>query len=329
MEEHFHPKITTRDELEKMINQITCVKSESIRKAPQRIIAIGDLHGDFAQLFSLLNTLKIIDEDNNWIGGNTFIVQTGDVTDDGGRGHDQDKGLESADEVAIYHLLVSLNAQAQREGGGVLMCIGNHEIVNILDGNVNYVNRYTRKYYSDVLKIDRSKIFKVGSPMAKNLSCVLKVVIKLGDIYFCHGGISPDVKTRILDTGKWKDMDSCFNHLNNVLSKIINGVGDKYLFEMDLIREITWNRDFSLVKDNGLTCHKFDVALGNTARMVVGHTVQQDGINSICGNRIFRIDTAISRAFNAPNRLEALEILGGRNFYRIQIIDDKLYRSKL
>lgn len=43
----------------------------------KRIVAVGDLHGDYAQAIRTLKLLKIIDKDENWSGGNnTTFVQT-------------------------------------------------------------------------------------------------------------------------------------------------------------------------------------------------------------------------------------------------------------
>lgn len=43
----------------------------------QRTIAIGDIHGDFPALTSLLRNAGLIDLRGNWIGGNDIFVQTG------------------------------------------------------------------------------------------------------------------------------------------------------------------------------------------------------------------------------------------------------------
>ena len=47
-----------------------------------RIVAIGDIHGDFESLIYLLYTAKLINNELKWIGGDTFVVQTGDIFDD-------------------------------------------------------------------------------------------------------------------------------------------------------------------------------------------------------------------------------------------------------
>ena len=330
MEEHFHPKITTRQELEELINNTNCIKYSKLPKIPKRIIAIGDIHGDFGHLFFILNRLNLIDHNNNWIGGNTIIVQTGDVLDDGGRGYDTNKKEYSADEIAIYNLLINLNIEANKKGGAVLMCIGNHEIVNILDSNIDHVNIYTKKYYSDVLKTNRKNIISLGSEMATKLSCVLKSIIKIGDIYFCHGGISKQLYNNVVLRKKWNSFDSFIDHINSVLPKILKGNVELYSEELEFIKNISLNRDFGMFMPNEFVCDDIDIMFGPEGKLVIGHTVQPQGINSICNNRIFRIDTAISRAFGSNiNKLEVLEIIDCKHFYRISILPNEIIKTKL
>lgn len=47
----------------------------------ERIVAIGDLHGDFGLAIKVLKIAKVIDDKYNWIGGNTVVVQVGDQLD--------------------------------------------------------------------------------------------------------------------------------------------------------------------------------------------------------------------------------------------------------
>lgn len=50
----------------------------------RRIVAVGDLHGDFAHATEVLRMAAIIDKRMDWIGGpHTILVQTGDIVDRG------------------------------------------------------------------------------------------------------------------------------------------------------------------------------------------------------------------------------------------------------
>jgi hypothetical protein len=43
--------------------------------APERLIAIGDLHGDLSKTRAALGVAQVIDENDHWIGGKTVVVQ--------------------------------------------------------------------------------------------------------------------------------------------------------------------------------------------------------------------------------------------------------------
>ena len=43
--------------------------------------------------------------------------------------------------------------------------------------------------------------------------------------------------------------------------------------------------------------------------MIVGHTVQENGINSKCDNKIWKVDTGMSDAFGPMGKIQVLEIL--------------------
>jgi len=93
----------------------------------ERIVAIGDLHGDYEQYIQVMRSAGLLDKKRKWSGGSTHLVQTGDITD---RGPDSRK--------IIDHLL-KLAKQARRKGGYVHMLIGNHETMNVT-GDLRYVH---------------------------------------------------------------------------------------------------------------------------------------------------------------------------------------------
>ena len=85
----------------------------------KKIVAIGDLHGDYENFVEILKGVKIVDDSLHWIGGETHLVQTGDILD---RGPDARK---------ILDLIMALEKEADETGGMVHMLIGNHEEMNI------------------------------------------------------------------------------------------------------------------------------------------------------------------------------------------------------
>ena len=92
----------------------------------ERVVVIGDLHGDYQQYLKVMHSAGLIDKKGRWSGGQTHLVQTGDVTDRGD------------DSRAIIDHLVKLAKAARKKGGYVHMLIGNHEAMNKI-GDLRYV----------------------------------------------------------------------------------------------------------------------------------------------------------------------------------------------
>ena len=85
-----------------------------------RIVAIGDIHGAGDQFVALLRTAGLTDDRDQWIGGRTHFIQTGDYLDRG------DKIRE------IMELLMRLEGDAKKAGGRADILMGNHEVMNLL-----------------------------------------------------------------------------------------------------------------------------------------------------------------------------------------------------
>ena len=62
---------------------LALVPTAAIAQAPPRIVAIGDLHGDWAAWRAIASAAGLIDAKGRWTGGKTILVQTGDVPDRG------------------------------------------------------------------------------------------------------------------------------------------------------------------------------------------------------------------------------------------------------
>jgi hypothetical protein len=90
------------------------------RAAPDRVVAIGDLHGDADALMALLVRTGLLDEARRWTGGKATLVQTGDYLD---------RGTQVRQ---VLDLLMSLEGRAAASGGRVVVLIGNHEVMNAL-----------------------------------------------------------------------------------------------------------------------------------------------------------------------------------------------------
>jgi TPR repeat protein len=99
----------------------------SVWTGVERVIAIGDVHGDYESFAAVLRSAGLIDKDGNWTGRKTHLVQTGDIVDRG------------PDSRAVMDLLIRLQKQAAAAGGAVHCLLGNHEAMNIY-GDLRYVS---------------------------------------------------------------------------------------------------------------------------------------------------------------------------------------------
>jgi hypothetical protein len=107
----------------------------------ERIIAVGDLHGDYENFVRILQNPKVrlVDENLRWIGGKTHFVQTGDIMDRGDRAKD------------ILDLLIRLEKEAEAAGGKVHVLLGNHEEATITGISLGYPDYVSPKQFVSFL----------------------------------------------------------------------------------------------------------------------------------------------------------------------------------
>jgi hypothetical protein len=92
---------------------------------PDRIVAVGDLHGDFSAWRDIAGGAGLVDSSGHWTGGRTTLVQVGDVVDRG------------PGSLEIVRELMRLQKEAPRQGGKVIALVGNHEAMN-MTGDLRY-----------------------------------------------------------------------------------------------------------------------------------------------------------------------------------------------
>ena len=93
-----------------------------------RIVAIGDVHGSYDKLVSLLQGTGLVDAGLKWTGGANHLVLVGDLVD---RGQDDRKVIE---------LVMRLEGEAPAAGGQVHALLGNHDIM-VLIKDLRYVDK--------------------------------------------------------------------------------------------------------------------------------------------------------------------------------------------
>ena len=348
MSKRFTQRITN---LEKYISEIPCMNPQTYYPPCENILAIGDIHGDFEALIRILIAANVINEEGLWIGGNTTLVQTGDIVDDARYNYKTKQHINlfhhlPEDELIIYGFLADLNLQAQAFGGRVLLCMGNHEYSHIIHemGKADYYTQpTTQDWYNTFGPNTRYNIFKSGGILAKKLACMLNLVVVVGDWIFCHGGLNCSAIYSRADLEDLNRKMGLFMRDGLAELSIEDQLDYKHRFYNNEF--IFYDRRYSTNQfedDNSPACNDFkrikEVLEMPDAKIVVGHTVQEVP-NKICNSSIYRIDTAISRAFGVKDkktdRLYALMIVkdkpvivdGKGNIMKVP--DSKKYRNVL
>lgn len=162
----------------------------------KRIIAIGDIHGDFNYLIHTLKIARVISDTNyKWIGGSTYVVQLGDQIDNCRPEHFfcYEKGKtpnDKADDLKIIDFLDDLNKQARASHGAVISLLGNHELLNI-EGDLGYVS------YENLQKVDgkenRKDLFNYKGKYGEKLICTHPPAVIIGSNLFVHAGVLPNM----------------------------------------------------------------------------------------------------------------------------------------
>jgi Calcineurin-like phosphoesterase len=177
-----------------------------------RVVAVGDIHGDLDAFVGILQRAGLIDDARRWSGQTATLVQVGDMID---------RGPQSR---AVMDFLMALQKDAHRQGGRVVVLLGNHEAMNIY-GDLRYVTAADYASYADdhsqsrlTAAYEAAARLAGAGPMAPRDDWMsahppgfveqreafgpdgeygrwlrsLPVVAKVNDSLFVHGGIGPD-----------------------------------------------------------------------------------------------------------------------------------------
>jgi len=319
----------------------------------RRIIVIGDIHGDFKLTIDCLILAKVIDEKYNWIGGDTHVVQIGDQVD---RCRPSGKYLctdpratknDEASDVKILKFFTNLHKKAKKDGGGVYSLLGNHELLNVLD-NMNYVSYENIKEFEDYKDPENSNIsfnsamearkhaFKPGNEYGKFLGCTRMSSLIIGSNLFVHAGILPEVALE-LNITKRNDLERINNYVKKwLLGKISRKHVDKIVGSFT--KSMFWTRVLGGIPPNITNedpiCRKYlDSVFSslNIGSMIIGHTPQfynnKSGINKTCDNKLWRVDTGGSGAFDEFDSVLCTtdEKMENRKPQVLEILDDNKF----
>jgi hypothetical protein len=286
--------------------------SQDVWKGIGRIVAIGDLEGDYDQFRELLRAAGLIDKKGNWIGEKAHLVQLGDVVD---RGDDSRK---------LMDYLMKLEDQARKDGGRVHVLIGNHEAMNLY-GDLRYTTagefEAFRDRNSEELRdayFEQHKSQLLENPPPEGIPTFDKAyreewnakiplgwvehriafgpngkygkwirehntIIKINDTIFLHAGISPSYATHSI-----RQINEQVRSELNDFSKLEGG--------MVLDQEgPLWHRGLARESENGMEEHVDTVLQTHGAnRIVIGHTTTGGTVVPRFGGKVMQIDVGLS-----------------------------------
>lgn len=150
----------------------------SVYHTADSLVAISDIEGQFGAFRQLLIANHVMSAKYEWTFGKGDLVLLGDFVDRG------------ANVTETLWLIYHLEQEAEKVGGKVHFILGNHEIMNMSD-DMRYVNaKYIENTY--LIQENYKQWYKPGTELGRWLA-TKNIVEQIGDIIFCHAGISEEV----------------------------------------------------------------------------------------------------------------------------------------
>jgi hypothetical protein len=291
----------------------------------KRVVAVGDVHGDCDALTAVLKMAGIVDDGADWKGGDSHLVQLGDVP---ARGSQTRKAMD---------LLAKLEKQASAAGGHVHALIGNHEAM-IMYGDYRWVlsdefaefrtpqseetlkaefdkevaeRKQLKTFPSDPKEIEefKRKWFDYHVPgFAEYKQALLpngqygkwirshNVVIRINDTLYMHGGISPEfLKIPIAKINLTIQTELA------TPSKLPPGMTTNLQGPM-------WYRGLVEGDEKPMAAHVAAVLRTfGVKRIVVGHMVTRSAIMPRFNSSVIDIDIGLSKFYGRPPACLVLE----------------------
>jgi hypothetical protein len=336
-------------------------------KKHRTVIAIGDLHGDMLALHQSLELSgcvrglervrecaetcprgesKQVREESHcpnfekhvsWVGGSTCVVFLGDIVDNR-RSQDQDRmgvcGREDT-QTRMLEILADLRKKAQRQGGNIVIVLGNHDIGNLCRfGGISckkYAPRLSRRGHlrwptceegdEDAFTAEhRRQMYTLYEPFGFHTMALVHHNHQPHAI-LCHGGLNCDpfiqnnrftsIKTAQNTAHSFGIVGSNVQSVNLPVQRMLKAsqdidhgkrsASDKHQIDIKFVLDHTaqmpyWCRPMYLRKPEQL------IEYFNCNTLVVGHTIT-DTREPICtrqqgGGHLCRIDVGASRAFD-------------------------------
>ena len=323
---------------------LACLLSgPSAAQSQQRIVAVGDLHGDFRAWHAIALGAGLINAKGKWTGGSTILVQLGDVTDRG------------PDSLTIIRSLQRLQKEAPRSGGRAIVVLGNHEAMNLIGDNryttageyAAFVDSQSASRRDRVYEANRAAIEAQARTQVPNLpadqiraawiaqhplgwaehmfawspsgelgkwATANPAIVKIDGTLFVHGGISSEYAKVPLEEVNSRVAAAMAAATDTPSSPINDPLGPLWYRGL-----VTADADAQAARAQAIPPPPPQspdqevaavLAAYGAQRLVIGHTPSLAGIQITNGGRLARIDTGISTYYGGP--LTWLEIIGGR-----------------
>uniref|UniRef100_A0A6C0CC36 Calcineurin-like phosphoesterase domain-containing protein n=1 Tax=viral metagenome TaxID=1070528 RepID=A0A6C0CC36_9ZZZZ len=326
-----------------------------------RIIVMGDIHGDYNLAVQSFKLANLIDDNFRWIAKpkDTVVVQVGDQVDscrpipykyECTEPHDDDTGRD----MDVMNFFDRMHNEAVKHGGAVYSLIGNHELMNAqgIFSYVSHENLFNFDY--DHMEKDKTTKYKgvegrkyaftPGGPIAKHIACTRNSILIIGSNMFAHAGVLPEIvnKLHLIDT----DDVTKLKYLNSIVRKwLMQKLTDKN--DIDNLNRIFydsnnlfWTRKLGEIGENAkLDADECAMTVSKTldvfrvGQIIVGHSPQfiykgRDGINGTCmdrtgRNRLYRVDNGLSSAFNVFGKHNPVQVLEILNDNEFNILTSK------
>jgi hypothetical protein len=317
--------------------------------ASGRIVAVGDLHGDYGAWIDIARAAGLVDRKNRWAGGRTTLVQAGDIVD---------RGPES---LKIIRHLRKLEKEAAKAGGRVIVLVGNHEAMN-MTGDLRYTDPGEYAAFSDVhseafrqavwdanatkfianykLKFPQMSDRQVRDAWFASTPLGMlehqrawapdgelgrwtvgnPAVVKLGDSLFVHGGLSAayanvpvaEINRRVSAALKARETAP-----TSIINDPMGPLWYRGLITRGALDQEGWSVAIASNPALAATARpsidaELDMVLKGfgVRRLIIAHTPSLKGIDINHGGKLVRIDTGNSRYYNG--QLSWLEIAGGQ-----------------
>ncbi|UOR16421.1 metallophosphoesterase [Qipengyuania aquimaris] len=301
--------------------------------AASRIVAVGDLHGDYEAWEDIARQAALIDEEGRWSGADNMLVQLGDITDRG------------PDSLTIIRHLQSLGEQAEAVGGSVTVLLGNHEAMNVI-GDLRYVDPGEYEAFRDdssearresTWKANREAIeafYKERQPELSSeemrdmwfaetplgmlehrrawrpggelgsWAASLPAVAKVGRTLFVHGGLSEEMTREAI--AMLNDRHEYALGSGDAIDRSILEAPLGPLWYRGNVR-----REEPAPEDPARLTREEELATVLTRydadRLLVAHTPSVSGIVTDLGGRLIRVDTGISSHYGGPRSFLVIE----------------------